>query len=132
MRLFEIKNSGYVYHASHTPNNDRKALVKSIYMQGLKPSKEGYDGPGVYFAHEPDGRTYDHTDPNFATMLRVKFDDLISLYGKYSENGTGVQWDDEEIVVPGVVPADYLEVEVSPGKWEELNDVYQELSYEAI
>ena len=135
MRLFEIQNfdsTNYVYHASHTPNNNRKALIKSLYNKNLQPSKIGYSGPGTYFAYEPDGKVYDHTHPEYATMLRVKWNDLVDIYGKYPENPDGIQRDDEEITVPGPVPAEIIEDEVKPGVWEELYDVYQELYNETI
>lgn len=130
MRLFEITENGYVYHASHTPNNNRKELIKSLYNYGLLPSKEGHSGPGTYFAYEAGGKVYDHTDPNFSTMLRVKWNDLVRLYGRYPENPDGIQRDDEEIIVPGVVPAEIIEVEIKPGVWDDLYDAYMELYYD--
>jgi hypothetical protein len=42
----------YVYHASYLPN--QASGLKSILTKGLQPSKEGYAGPGVYFAHDPE------------------------------------------------------------------------------
>jgi len=127
MKLFEIAEPTYVYHASHTPEGGYKPLIGSLYMNDLQPSKEGYSGPGTYFAYEPDGKVYDHTDPNHATMLRVKWDDLVDMYGKYPENENGIERDDDELVVPGLVPCEMIEVEVKPGVWEELYDVYYEL-----
>lgn len=132
MKLFEVAAPEYIYHASHTPGNDTKRLIKSIYDNDLQPSKEGYSGPGTYFAYEPDGKVYDHTDPNYATLLRVRFADVASVYGVYPKNENGIERDDEEIIVPGPVDAEMIEVETKPGVWEPLYDVYQELYYETI
>ena len=104
----------YVYHASYLPNLARG--LKSIMMSGLKPSENGYGGRGVYFAYTPDGGFY-HVDEDQATMFRVKWADLVEMYGVYPENKNGIQRDNEEIIVPGPVPADMLELEYFPDEW---------------
>ena len=120
MKLFEIKNGTpgeYVYHASML-TLDTKDLQK-IAKRGLIPSERGYAGSGVYFGHTPD-QCYVHVDKEDAVLFRAKWKDLVNLYGKYSENETGIQWDEDEIVVPGKVPAELLEVEYFKGEWWDL------------
>lgn len=104
----------YVYHASYLPNLARG--LKSIMMSGLKPSENGYGGRGVYFAYTPDGGFY-HVDKDQATMFRVKWADLVKMYGVYPENKNGIQRDSDEIIVPGPVPANMLELEYFPEEW---------------
>ena len=101
----------YVYHAGHMPRG-----LDSVLRRGLLPSKDGYAGPGVYFAYDPEGGYY-HVSQEEATMFRVKWSDLINKFGAYPENKNGVERDDEQIIVPGAVPASMLEVEYFPGEW---------------
>ena len=113
--LTESKSPGeYVYHASYLPN--LASGLKSIAARGLVPSKDGYAGPGVYFAYDPDGGFY-HVDKEDATLFRVKWADLVNKFGVYPTNKDGIQRDDEEIIVPGAVPANLLELEYFPGEW---------------
>lgn len=112
----------YVYHASYLPNLARG--LKSVLQHGLRPSEEGYAGPGVYFAYDPANCFY-HVDKNEATMFRVRWSALVNLYGKYPEKENGIQRDDDEIVVPGVVPASLLEVEFFENEWWDLESAYQ-------
>ena len=113
--LFEqTKEPGeYVYHASYLPDLGRG--LKSILAKGLLPSKEGYSGPGVYFAYDHDGGFY-HVSEDEATMFRVKWNDLKKMFGVYPEKD-GIERDDEEIIVRKSVPAHLLEVEYFPGEW---------------
>lgn len=104
----------WVYHASYLP--DLAAGLDSVLRRGLVPSKTGYSGPGVYFARHP-SETYYHVSAEDAIMFRAKWSDLVKLYGTYPSNPQGIQHDDDEIVVPGAVPAQYLEVEFFPGEW---------------
>lgn len=103
--------SEYVYHAGYMPYG-----LDSVLRRGLLPSKDGYAGPGVYFAYDPDGGYY-HVSQEDATMFRVKWSNLVAKFGKYPENPDGIQRDDDEIIVPGAVPANMLEVEYFPGEW---------------
>ena len=112
-----IQPGEYVYHASYLPNLARG--LRSIMVNGLKPSETGYSGPGVYFAYDPEGGFY-HVSKDQATMFRVKWADLVKMFGVYPQNSDGIQRDNEEIIVPGAVPADMLEVEYSPGKWRNI------------
>lgn len=112
----------YVYHASNLP--DQSAGLKSIIARGLQPSADGYAGPGLYFAYEPDGGFY-HVSENEATMFRVKWADLVHRFGAYPHNPEGIQRDENEIIVPGAVPADLLEVEYFPGEWWDLKSAYR-------
>jgi hypothetical protein len=126
MRISEIlkenKTPGeYVYHASFLPDQ-RKGLY-SILKKGLLPSKHGYNGPGVYFAYEPDGGYY-HVDPDQATLFRVKWQDLVNRFGVLPQNPNGIQLDNDEIIVPGPVPADILEVEYYEDEWWDLDSAY--------
>lgn len=113
----------YVYHASFAgPEGSKKAqLFRSLLQRGLKPSQEGYAGPGVYFAYEPDEGYY-HVSPDDSVILRARWQDLTQLYGVYPSQKDGIQRDENEIVVPGSVPAQHLEVEYFPGEWWSLQD----------
>jgi len=116
--LIESNKPGmYVYHASYLP--DQTTGLKSILTKGLQPSAEGYAGPGVYFAYDPEGGYY-HVSKEDATLFRVKWADLVNKFGTYPDNQTGIERDDDEIVVPGIVPASMLEVEYFPGEWWDL------------
>ena len=108
----------YVYHASYLPN--LKSGLISIQKHGLKPSKSGQIGPGVYFAYKPE-HTYYHVSKDEATMFRAKWADLVQLYGTYPSNKNGIQRDDEQIVVPRAVPANLLEVEYFPEEYWEID-----------
>ena len=107
----------YVYHASYLPNLTKGLL--SVIRQGLVPSTDGYGGPGVYFAYDPEGGFY-HVDKNDATMFRARWTDLVNKFGTYPAYPGGIQRDDDEIIVPGAVPASMLEVEFFEGEWWDL------------
>jgi predicted chitinase len=109
----------YVYHASYLP--DLANGLRSVIMRGLVPSKDGYYGPGVYFAYRPEDCYY-HVDKENATMFRAKWSDLKGLYGVYPANEDGIQSDGEQIVVPGAVPGNLLEVEYFEDEWWDLRD----------
>jgi hypothetical protein len=104
----------YVYHASYMPNLARG--LKSVMVSGLKPSENGYGGRGVYFAYDPEGGFY-HVDKDQATMFRVKWKDLVDMFGVYPGNPNGIQRDRDEIIVPGNVPASMLEIEYFKDEW---------------
>ena len=119
--LFEVKTrafSKYVYHSSYLPNL-KKGLI-SIKNKGLLPSKDGYSGPGVYFAYDIEG-TYDHVSKEEATTFRVRWDDLVRLFGIYPEDRGGIQRTDDEIIVNHMVPANLLEVEYFDNEWWDLD-----------
>lgn len=119
-QLLESRAPGeYVYHASYLPSLSRG--LKSIKVKGLQPSKDGYQGPGVYFAYKPNEGLY-HVGADEATIFRAKWADLVKLFDTYPANKKGIMRDDEEIVVPGAVPAKFLEVEYFPGEWWEIDD----------
>ncbi len=133
MRLREIlKESNspgeYVYHASYLPNLANG--LRSIAAKGLVPSRTGYGGPGVYFAYDPEGGFY-HVDKEDATLFRVKWADLVNKFGVYPTNEDGIQRDDDEIIVPGVVPADLLELEYFPGEWWDVRSALGAETYHA-
>ena len=110
----------YVFHASYLP--DLAKGVKSIISKGLIPSKEGYNGSGVYFAYVPQD-TYHHVSKDDATMFRVKWADLKSHFGVYPSEDAKIERDSEEIIVRAAVPAKFLEVEYFPDEWWTLEDV---------
>ena len=114
-----VEPGQHVYHAAYLPDLARG--LRSVARQGLRPSREGYMGPGVYFAYDPSD-TYYHVSAEEATMFRVRWLDLVNLFGTYPKNPSGIQRDDEQILVPGAVPAQLLEVEYFPGEWWTLED----------
>jgi len=127
MRLYDILRESrvpgeYVYHASYLPNQSQG--LHSIARQGLRPSEQGYAGPGVYFAYDP-ADCYYHVDKSEATMFRVRWADLVQLFGTYPKNPAGIERDDNEIIVPKVVPASVLEVEFFPGEWWDISSAYR-------
>ena len=117
-----VQPGEYVYHASYLPNQSEG--FRSIARQGLLPSKTGYAGAGVYFAYDP-ADCYYHVDQSEATMFRVRWDKLVQLYGTYPDNPQGIERDKNEIVLPGRVPANLLEVEFFPGEWWDINSAYR-------
>jgi len=117
--IFESRQPGeYVYHASFVGDNKARWL-QSLIQTGLKPSERGYAGAGTYFAYEPDEGYY-HVTPEDSVILRAKWSDLVKLYGVYPTNANGIERDDDEIVVPGPVPAKLLELEYFEGEWWDL------------
>jgi predicted kinase len=118
----------YVYHASYA-GDDKAKLLRSLLQRGLQPSARGYSGPGTYFAYEPDGGYY-HVAPEESVILRVKWKDLVNLYGTYPQNQNGIERDDEEIVVPGPVPADIIEIEYFDNEWWDLESALDAETYQ--
>lgn len=112
--IIEATPGEYVYHAS---TGAMRTLIPSLLRKGLQPSSVGYAGPGVYFAYTPEVAAGWSDDP---VMLRVRWNDLAQRFGVYPKNENGIQRDDEEIIVPGVVPADLVEIEYFPGEWWDL------------
>lgn len=108
-----------VFHASYMP--DLRTGLLSIVRQGLRPSKTGYSGPGVYFAYTPEG-CYDHVSKEDATMFSCEWSDLVRLFGVYPENKHGIQRTNDEIIVPGPVPATILEIEYFENEWWPVED----------
>ena len=123
MRITEIivesrQPGEYVYHASYVGDNKAQWL-RSLIQTGLKPSERGYAGPGTYFAYEPNEGYY-HVTAEDSMILRVRWADLVKLYGTYPDNPRGIERDDDEIIVPGPVPAKLLELEYFEGEWWDL------------
>lgn len=112
--LFEGKTrepGEYVYHATPLDNLD------SIKRSGLNPSR-GYAGRGVYFVYEitPDTK-FDNVSRKEAAILKVKWQDLIKLFGTYPTNPNGIQRDNSEIIVPGKVPPNLIKIHSLPPKF---------------
>ena len=123
MRIVEVVTESrqpgeYVYHASYVGNNKAQWL-KSLIRHGLKPSEKGYSGAGTYFAYAPDEGYY-HVTAEDSLILRVRWADLVKLYGTYPQNPKGIERDDDEIIVPGPVPSSILEVEYFEDEWWDL------------
>lgn len=117
----------YVYHASYV-GDDTARWLKSLIQRGLQPSKEGYAGPGTYFAYAPD-QGYYHVSPEDSKILRVRWADLAKLYGVYPDNPNGIERDDDEIIVPGPVPGNILEVEYFEDEWWDLKSALAAETY---
>lgn len=127
MRIREVFSKAqqpgeYVYHASYLPNLSKG--LSSILAKGLRPSRTGYSGAGVYFSYTPTGGFY-HVDAKDATMFRSRWEDLVKLYGVYPDNPRGIQRDRDQIVVPGPVPASMLEVEYFNNEWWDMASAYE-------
>lgn len=124
MKLFELFTENktrepgeFVYHAT-LPKN-----LPNIAVQGLKPNR-GYMGDGVYFAYKPNEGYY-HISAREAVVLRTAWLELVKLFGKYStDNPSGIQRDDDQILVPGIVPANLIEV-YRDGEWVSLEGYKQ-------
>ena len=130
MKIFELfeqtnQPGKWVYHASFVPNKNSVGSIanwlKKVISRGLQPSTEGYMGAGTYFAYEPTD-VYYHVTPDDSLLLRVKFSDLVKLYGVYPKNKNGIQRDNEQIIVPGPVPSKLLQVEYFEDEWWDLSD----------
>lgn len=122
-------NSKYVYHASYLP--DLGKGLNSIAKKGLLPSIQGQMGTGVYFSYTPEGGFY-HVDPSDATMIRVPWDKLVKLYGLYPDTLNGIERDDEQIIVPGAVPPEIIEVEYFKDEWWPVKDAAAAESQQAL
>lgn len=105
-------HQGYLYHA--TP----KRNLRSIARLGLKPSEEGYEGPGVYFAKTEQGALawteFNHDEEKNLAILRVNMDDLVERYGLYhakNQKGLVQGWgdDNDDALVDATIPAELLE-----------------------
>jgi hypothetical protein len=106
----------YVYHLTEV--NPQK--FKSA---GIRPSRDGYQGPGVYMANTPEATQY-YSDLETGHLLRINKHDLVSLFGKYPENPDGVQYDHgtgEVMLSNGEnVPPELIEYRDASGKWKSL------------
>lgn len=101
--------SQYRYHAT-TP----QALV-GIYKQGLKPSKRGYSGPGVYLSDsEEKSLTWTEETTGGKKLLRVSKDYL-------RDNTDYDEIDDTQGKTTKKIPTKYLEVKNLTGEWEPLS-----------
>lgn len=100
-----IQSYPVLYHLTSKGNRDK--IIKS---GGLRQSKTGYSGTGVYLATTPRQTQYYETLES-GDMIEVDTAALISKYGlyHYKDNPTGkVEYDDDtgEVLVKGDVPKD--------------------------
>jgi hypothetical protein len=100
-----------------------------LIQNGLRPSERGYSGAGTYFAYAPDEGYY-HVTPEDSMILRVRWADLVKLYGTYPQNPNGIERDNDEIIVPGPVPASMLELEYFEGEWWDLKSALSADTYD--
>lgn len=102
----------YVYHITDKRFNNLESFIKN----GIKPSKDGYSGPGVYMANTPENTLYNVGSLDEGTLYRINKEKLIRKFGKYPENKTGVQFDDStgEVILEGQrsVPPEFIEVKI--------------------
>ena len=114
----------YVYHSGSFKD---EGSFKSVAEKGLVPS-EGKDSSGVYMAYSPDG-TYYHVSPEEATTFRAPISPILEDYGLYKDTPSGVQYDAEELIVPGAVRPDLLEVKVGDRYFpvSQVNEVVQKV-----
>jgi hypothetical protein len=102
----------YVYHGTSG------ASLDDIVNGGLKASKGGYEGPGVYFATRPE-KVLDYVDSG-SQIYRVKKQDLEKTYGLYNSksNTTGrVMFGEDVVVESKSVPPGFIEV-LTDGGWK--------------
>lgn len=108
----------YVYHADAT-----NSPVDKFAKNGIKPSKTGQSGPGVYLANAENATQYNYSSRlgEKATMYRVDKQALVKKFGKYPANKNGVQFDEStgEILLDGKrnIPPEFLEVKGADGNW---------------
>lgn len=110
----------FVYHIS-----DPRIPLSSFEQQGIKPSKTGIGGPGVYMAHTPEKTQYYHELKN-GRLFRIDKKKLIEKFGTYPASKTGVEYDDDtgEVILSGgrSIPREFIEVKTKSG-WRALGDV---------
>lgn len=108
----------HVYHLTD-PDTD----LASFAQQGIRPSEDGYGGPGVYMANRPEGTEYYHSLDE-GQLLRVDKAKLIEAFGIYPAAKDGVQFDDGtgEIILPGdrAVPPGIVQFRTRGGEWADL------------
>jgi hypothetical protein len=101
----------YVYHLSDNKN------IESFVSKGIKASKKGMSGPGVYLARTPEETQY-YSTLDTGTLYRIDKEKLIKDYGlyHYKDNPSGkIQFDETtgEILVDAKnIPSDYIEVKI--------------------
>jgi len=79
-------------------------------------------------AYSPDG-TYYHVSPEEATTFRAPIRPILEDYGLYKDTPSGVQYDAGELIVPGAVRPDLLEVKVGDRYFplSQVNEVVQKV-----
>lgn len=121
----------YVYHGC------RKSALKKIKSTGLRPSKDGFYGPGVYFSNSIDGAYEGYGTCEGNTFIRVQLCSLLGLHkgkitgllgedncpitmGLRRENNEEDPYSEDNITISEVtIPSNMIEVQVG-GEWFEL------------
>lgn len=110
----------YIYHLDYT-----NSPYESFAKYGIKPSKKGIAGPGVYMGNTEENTEY-NAEIDEGTMYRIDKQKLIDKFGLYNTNTNKeglLQFDDStgEILLGGNnnVPADMIQVRQN-GKWIDL------------
>lgn len=112
--------------ASAPENLTSSANIPSFAKNGIKPSKTGYDGPGVYMANKPESTLYHVDRLEDGTLYRVNKEALAKRFGTFPQTRKGLEFDDDTgaVLLSGNrrVPNDLLEVKDASGKWKPLVD----------
>ena len=112
----------HLYHATPSTN------LESIARIGLKPSNQGYEGPGVYFSKlKTGGEGYDFRRPEYS-HLRADAKAMQDIFGERFKGSLSDAIPDDYGIVNDVridspipIPAQYLEVE-QDGIWKALDE----------
>ena len=112
----------HLYHATPTGN------LQSIAKIGLKPSKSGYEGPGIYFSKlKTGGEGYDFSMPEYS-HLRTNAKTMQNIFGDRFKGSLSDAVPDDygvlndvRIVSPVPRPAQYFEIE-QDGIWKALSE----------
>jgi hypothetical protein len=122
--FLESLSDKFVYHSGSFKDAES---IKSVADKGLLPS-EGQGGYGVYMAHSPEG-TYHHVGPEEATTFRAPLKPIIEDYGIYRDTPSGVQYDAEELLIPGPVSSNLLEIKIGERYFplQEVNEIVQKV-----
>ena len=85
----------------------------SILQTGLRRSKSGLDGPGVYAYKSPLRKALSEAalsiaDSHYPNNCDHVFDDLIVIEVEYDEKDVTVEWDDYIVLDVQCIPADKI------------------------
>jgi hypothetical protein len=122
--FLESLSDKFVYHSGSFKDAES---IKSVSDKGLVPA-EGQGGYGVYMARSPEG-TYYHVGPEEATTFRAPLRPILEDYGLYKNTPSGVQYDAEELIIPGPVSPSLLEIKIGERYFplQEVNEIVQKV-----